>query len=53
MNGNAVRVVLWGVEGSDVKPYYIDMEYPDANGTMIKLSDVVTNPKNKYVYIDF
>lgn len=41
------------IEGSDVKPYYIDMEYPDANGTMIKLSDVVTNPKNKYVYIDF
>ena len=41
------------IEGSDVKPYYIDMEYPDANGTMVKLSDVVTNPKNKYVYIDF
>ena len=41
------------IEGSDVKPYYIDMEYPDVNGTMIKLSDVVTNPKNKYVYIDF
>ena len=41
------------IEGSDVKPYYIDMEYPDANGTMIKLSDVVTNPKNQYVYIDF
>ena len=41
------------IEGCDVKPYYIDMEYPDVNGTMIKLSDVVTNPKNKYVYIDF
>ena len=41
------------IEGSDVKPYYIDMEYPDVNGMMIKLSDVVTNPKNKYVYVDF
>ena len=41
------------IEGSDIKPYYIDMEYPDVNGTMIKLSDVVTNQKNKYVYIDF
>lgn len=41
------------IEGSDVKPYYIDMEYPDVNGDLIKLSDVVNNPKNRYVYIDF
>lgn len=41
------------IEGSDVKPYYIDMEYPDVNGNLIKLSDVVNNPKNRYVCIDF
>lgn len=41
------------IEGCDVKPYYIDMEYPDVNGNMIRLSDVVNNPKNRYVYIDF
>lgn len=41
------------IEGCEVKPYYIDMEYPDANGNMIKLSDIVNNPKNRYVYIDF
>ena len=41
------------IEGCDVKPYYIDMEYPDVNGDLIKLSDVVNNPKNRYVYIDF
>ena len=29
------------------------MEYPDVNGNLIKLSDVVNNPKNRYVYIDF
>lgn len=41
------------IEGCDVKPYYIDMEYPDVNGSIVKLSDVVNNPKNKCVYIDF
>ena len=41
------------IEGCDVKPFYIDMEYPDVNGSMVKLSDIVNNPKNKYVYIDF
>ena len=41
------------IEGCEVKPYYIDMEYPDVNGSMVKLSDVVSNPKNKYVYVDF
>ena len=41
------------IEGCDVKPYYIDMEYPDVNDSMVKLSDIVNNPKNKYVYIDF
>ena len=41
------------IEGCDVKPYYIDMEYPDVNGSMVKLSDIVNNPKNKCVYIDF
>ena len=29
------------------------MEYPDVNGSMVKLSDIVNNPKNKCVYIDF
>lgn len=41
------------IEGCDVKPYYIDMEYPDVKGNMIKLSDVVNNPNNRYVYVDF
>ena len=41
------------IEGCDIKPYYIDMEYPDVNGSMVKLSDIVNNPKNKCVYIDF
>lgn len=41
------------IEGCDVKPFYIDMEYPDVNGSMVKLSDIVNNPKNKCVYIDF
>ena len=41
------------IEGCDIKPYYIDMEYPDVNDSMVKLSDIVNNPKNKYVYIDF
>ena len=41
------------IEGCDVKPYYIDMEYPDVNGSMVKLSDIVNNPKNRCVYIDF
>ena len=41
------------IEGCDVKPYYIDMEYPDVNGSIVKLSDIVNNPKNKCVYIDF
>ena len=41
------------IEGCEVKSYYIDMEYPDVNGSMVKLSDVVCNPKNKYVYVDF
>lgn len=41
------------IEGCDVKPYYIDMEYPNVNGSMVKLSDIVNNPKNRCVYIDF
>ena len=41
------------MEGSNIKPYYIDMEYPDPNGSLVKLSDIVNNPKNSYVYIDF
>ena len=41
------------IEGCDVKPYYIDMEYPDVNGSIVKLSDIVNNPKNRCVYIDF
>ena len=41
------------IEGSGIAPCYIDMEYPGVTGDMIKLSDVIANPKNKYVYIDF
>ena len=41
------------VKESGIEPYFIDMEYPDINGDMIKLSDIVANPKNKYVLIDF
>lgn len=55
LNDELERLLLVSpaIEGCDVKPYYIDMEYPDVNGNMIKLSDVVNNPKNRYVYIDF
>lgn len=41
------------MEGSDVKPYYIDMEYPDTEGNPVRLSEVVSKPGNRFVYIDF
>ena len=40
-------------EGSDSVPVYIDMEYPDADGNPVKLSDVVNDPANRYVLLDF
>lgn len=41
------------LEESGIKPYFIDTEYPDANGNAVRLSEVVDNPKNKCIYIDF
>ena len=41
------------VEGSDIVPYYIDVEQPDVNGNNLSLKSVVENPKNKYVLLDF
>lgn len=41
------------MEGSDVKPYYIYMEYPDTEGNPVRLSEVVSKPGNRFVYIDF
>ena len=41
------------MEVSGVKPYYIDMEYPDVHGKMVRLSEIVKNPLNRCVYIDF
>ena len=40
-------------EDSDFVPVYIDMEYPDADGNTVKLSDVVNDPANRYVLLDF
>ena len=31
---------------------FVDMEYPDAEGNPVKLSDVVGNPANRYVLLD-
>lgn len=39
-------------EGSEPN-YFIDMTYPDADGTPISLSSVVSNPDNRYVVLDF
>ena len=33
--------------------YFIDMEYPDAQGNLVSLSSVVNNPSNRYVLLDF
>lgn len=41
------------VEGSDIIPYYIDFETNDLNGNLVRLKDVVENPANKYVLLDF
>jgi thiol-disulfide isomerase/thioredoxin len=35
------------------KNYFIDMEYPDAQGKRVSLSSVVNNPANRYVLLDF
>lgn len=39
--------------GSGSANYYIDMEYPDADGNPVSLSSVVDNPANRYVLLDF
>jgi thiol-disulfide isomerase/thioredoxin len=41
------------VEGSDIVPLFIDMEYPDVNGKPISLNSVVNDPSNRYVLVDF
>ena len=41
------------IEGSDVIPTYIDMEYPDIEGRNISLSSVIDNKANRYVLLDF
>lgn len=41
------------IEGSDVIPAYIDMEYPDIEGRNISLSSVIDNKANRYVLLDF
>jgi thiol-disulfide isomerase/thioredoxin len=40
---------------SDSEPahLFVDMEFPDADGNPVKLSDVVGNPANRYVILDF
>ena len=40
-------------EGSGFVPVFVDMEYPDIDGNPVKLSDVVNNPANRYVLLDF
>lgn len=40
-------------EGGDFIPVYIDMDYPDVHGNPVKLSDVVNDPANRYVLLDF
>ena len=39
--------------GSGRANYYIDMEYPDADGNPVSLSSVVNNPSNTLVLLDF
>ena len=39
--------------GSDRANYFIDMEYPDADGNPISLSSVVNDPSNRLVLLDF
>ena len=33
--------------------HYIDQEYPDPDGTAVRLSSVIDNPANRYVVLDF
>ena len=40
-------------ENSQSKNYFIDMEYPDAQGNLVSLSSVVHNPSTRYVLLDF
>lgn len=39
--------------GSGKANYYIDMEYPDADGNPVSLSSVVNDPSNRLVLLDF
>ena len=36
-----------------VHQQYIDMEYPDTDNALVRLSSVVDNPANRYVILDF
>ena len=40
-------------EVSLVGQHYIDMEYPDTDDILVRLSTVVDNPENRYVILDF
>ena len=41
------------IEGSDVIPTFIDMEFPDLDGKNVSLSSVVNRKGNRYVLLDF
>lgn len=41
------------IEGSDVIPTFIDMEFPDLDGRNVSLSSVVNRKGNDYVLLDF
>lgn len=38
---------------ADYKPHFLDLEYADLSGEIIRLSSVVNNPQNRYVLLDF
>ena len=37
----------------DPANFFVDMEFPDVDGNLVKLSDVVNDPANRYVLLDF
>lgn len=41
------------IEGSEVIPTFIDMEFPDLDGKNVSLSSVVNRKGNRYVLLDF
>lgn len=41
------------MEGSGIEPHYIDVTHPDKDNRNISLKEVIENPTNRYVLVDF